>query len=101
MRIYDRSHPAIDVRVGEPFQLRLDAIPAAGYVWIPEPVEGLDVSDAQFSSGPAKSIGGGFAQSFIVKASHPGSFRLRFNYKRPWEPQPEDSAEFRIVASRT
>ena len=65
-----------------------------------DPVEGLKVSEAQASVPSPNAIGGGSEQIFMVEALRPGSYSLRFHYKRPWEQRPEDTAEFHIVAKK-
>ena len=78
-----------DVGVGEEHELRLPGLGAAGYRWSLAPGQGdLPVSVQRAPVPPPSSTplpGASADEAFLVSASEPGEFRLRFEQRRPWE----------------
>jgi predicted secreted protein len=78
-----------EIGVGQEHELRLPGLGAAGYRWLLAPGQGdLPVSVRRVaapspSSPPAP--GASADETFLVSASQPGQFRLRFEQRRPWE----------------
>lgn len=79
---------ALHAKVGEAFDVALEAVPTAGFRWeVSIPAEGsglltLDGSDWE----PRTSLAGGSAlQRFHFRGVAAGSVTLHFRYRRPWE----------------
>ncbi len=78
-----------EVSVGQEHELRLTGLGAAGYRWSLAPGQGdLPVSVRQAPAPPDSPVpapGASADNVFLVSASEPGEFRLRFEQRRPWE----------------
>jgi predicted secreted protein len=77
------------VHVGELFEIDLEGVPTAGFVWqlhIPsEHAALLELLDSAWDR-KGDSIGGTAVQRFRFRALVPGITTLTFGYRRPWEP---------------
>ncbi|HET7012475.1 MAG TPA: protease inhibitor I42 family protein [Streptosporangiaceae bacterium] len=75
--------------VGQDHQLRLPGLGAAGYGWSLAPgQEGLPVTVRQAPAPPPSTPpppGASADVVFLVSASKPGEYQLRFEQRRPWE----------------
>ncbi len=78
-----------DIGVGEEHELRLPGLGAAGYRWMLAPgQEDLSVSARQAPAPSAENPpppGASADQVFLVSASKPGEYQVRFEQRRPWE----------------
>lgn len=100
--VADLRGQRVDVRVGEPFDIRLPSNPSTGYRWTlvdPIPVTVRADGVARYEAGASGVAGapGVETWSFVGVAAGPG--QLRFEYRRPWEPatiQPAQRASFRV-----
>ncbi len=81
------ERPAIDVAatVGTPATIELEALPGAALVWATGTLpEGCTLT--RRDNVPAGAgIGGPVRQRFELVCDAPGTHRLRFELKRPWE----------------
>ena len=78
-----------DIGVGQEHEVRLPGLGAAGYRWSLAPgQEDLPVSTRQ-APAPSPSTppapGASADEVFLVSASKPGDYQLRFEQRRPWE----------------
>jgi Chagasin family peptidase inhibitor I42 len=81
--------PTIELRAnrGHAVEIALEAFPGAGALWSPPPAPDgcrLEEGERHISGG---GIGGPVLQRFIFTAAQPGHYELRFEFKRPWEPE--------------
>ena len=87
---------SLEAAVGETFEIDLEGVPTAGFLWeavsVPEDLMRLVDDDVDAPPGP---IGGAALQRFRFEALAPGEAELRFSYRRPWESSPP--AEERAV----
>jgi predicted secreted protein len=78
-----------DVSVGQEHELRLPGLGAAGYRWSLAPgQEDLPVSARPVPVPPPSTPpapGASADEGFLVSASQPGEYQLRFEQRRPWE----------------
>ncbi len=78
-----------EVGVGQEHELRLPGLGSAGYRWSLAPGQGdLPVSVRRAPVPPPSSPplpGASADEAFLVSASQPGQFQLRFEQRRPWE----------------
>jgi predicted secreted protein len=78
-----------EVGVGQEYELRLPGLGTAGYRWSLAPGQGdLPVSVRRVPAPPPSSPqppGASVDEAFLVSASEPGEFQLRFEQRRPWE----------------
>ena len=86
------------VQVGRQFEIDLEAIPGAGYMWelTGHPTELELVSQKVVSI--LRKIGGNSTQRFTLVAHQPGNFSLAFQLKRKWEKDPVRISEFSVQA---
>jgi len=74
-------------RVGQPVSIRLESTPSSGALWYasePEPHGELNARDPIVRDA---APGGQVDQVFEFRAPAPGTYRLRFDLKRAWEPE--------------
>ena len=84
------------VRVGQQFDIDLEAMPGAGYMWeIAQPVDEIELISQKVVS-ISKEIGGISTQRFVLVAHQPGSYTLEFQLKRRWEKAPVRTSLFSI-----
>jgi len=78
-----------DLSVGQEHELRLPGLGAAGYRWSLAPgQEDLPVSARQAPAPPPSTPpppGASVDEVFLVSASKPGEYQLRFEQRRPWD----------------
>jgi predicted secreted protein len=79
----------IRAKVGEAFEVPLQATPTAGFRWeLLFPTEAADLVDfvgTHWQQMQPGLIGGSATQVFRFKAVGPGELSLVFEYRRPWE----------------
>ena len=83
-----QSAAPIEAKVGQPFEIRLEGTPTAGYVWQWEPEGAADLIElisSAFVAAAKGVLGGSGAQVFRFRALREGQLRLRFRYGRRWE----------------
>lgn len=89
--------------VGELIEVRLVAQQAAGYGWdiAPPLPEGIKLVDSGLAPPGASIDGRPETQLFHFRATAPGRYTLRFDYRRPWEKSkpPERSVTHVIEAT--
>jgi predicted secreted protein len=93
----------VELRVGDRHEMRLPGLGTAGYRWRPEPEGETNVAEvsAAGTEGPVGGATGASADElFTIHARRPGSMRLRFAQRRPWEPEDRPAANERIVELR-
>lgn len=78
-----------EVGVGQEYELRLPGLGAAGYRWSLAPGQGDQPVSVRRASVPPPSSppppGASADEVFLISASEPGEYRLRFERRRPWE----------------
>lgn len=82
------EHPPIHLQAsaGQALEITLDAVPGAGMQWqAPAAPPGCTLADGGMQPG-GTGVGGSARQRFVLTCSGPGAHTLRFDYKRPWEP---------------
>jgi predicted secreted protein len=97
------SSDVVNLRVGDEHELRFKSLATAGYRWVPtvEGDEGVaDVVDAGPAELPNRRIGASADELFDVRATGPGAVRVRFEQRRPFEPQDIPPIEERVVEIR-
>lgn len=81
------ERPPIDVAagVGSPATIELEAMPGAALVWAPGALPAGCTLTRQDNVPAGAGIGGPVRQRFVLVCDAPGTHRLRFELKRPWE----------------
>lgn len=91
------------VRVGEPFDIRLESNASTGYVWVLEEtassgLKALTPAGERYES-PGIAPGAPGVQVFRFTATTAGPVRIVFTYRRPWAPAATDrTTEAHITA---
>lgn len=87
--VTNRDHDTeLHLQVGDELTVRLEAIPGTGYSWnISEGDEGMLslIGDPVFERSGVQVLGGVEQQIFRFRATSPGTRRLEFEYRRPWD----------------
>jgi predicted secreted protein len=94
---------AIELRVGEEHLVTLAGLGTAGYRWAPEVEGDGEVAEVARTGGepPAtEAIGASASEAFTLRAKHPGSVRIRFAQRRPWEKDDAPPANERTIRLR-
>lgn len=85
-----------NVLTSQKFDIDLEAIPGAGYMWeLTRHPEQIDLISQKIVS-ISKAIGGTSTQRFTLVAHQPGNYGLGFELKRTWEKNPVKTSEFEI-----
>jgi predicted secreted protein len=90
----------IEVWAGEAFDVSLEALGPAGYTWKPdaaEPIGRVEYLGDSWEEPPPNRVGGPGRQVFHFRAVAPGPARIRFSYRRSWEPEPAETREVGVV----
>jgi predicted secreted protein len=78
-----------EVGVGQEHELWLPGLGAAGYRWSLAPGQGDPPVSVRRAPAPPPSHppapGASVDEAFLISASEPGEYRLRFEQRRPWE----------------
>ena len=87
----------IDVAAGQPFAVLLSGNGAGGYRWrvaeLPAPVAIRGEDDVAPARGAPGATG---VKRFELEAREAGTFTLRFELVRDWEPGPADARELTL-----
>jgi predicted secreted protein len=78
----------VETKVGEVFEIPLEATPTAGFRWelsLPMEADLVDFVGTEWRPVQPGLIGGSAAQIFRFNAVAPGELTLVFDYRRPWE----------------
>ncbi len=95
---------AFDLQVGEEHSVRLAGLGTAGYRWTAHIEGGAEVADVhrvgaeKQESGDA--VGASTDEVFTIHANRPGTTRIRFAQRRPWEqgaPANEHTIQLRVT----
>jgi predicted secreted protein len=89
----------IETRVGEEFEVELEAVPTSGFQW---QVAEVDAERARLVSDDVQAtserIGGSALQRFRFEALALGEFEVRLALSRPWESKPPiEERTFRVT----
>lgn len=88
----------LTVEVNEQFQIDLEAIPGAGYMWvITQRAEELEILSEKIVT-QSKAIGGNSIQRFMLEAHEEGNYAVVFELKRKWEKSSVKKSVFSIHA---
>lgn len=100
--VADLRGQRVDVRVGQPFDIRLPSNPSTGYRWtLVDPVPTSVRADgvARYEAGASGVAGAPGVETWSFVGAMAGGGQLRFEYRRPWEPAtalPAQRASFRV-----
>ena len=90
----------VTLRVGARHRVRLAGLGTAGYRWVPS-VEGdesvVNVTDAGLAEPANARIGTSADELFDIRALRPGTTRVRFEQRWPWEPDDAPAANEQVV----
>ena len=93
----------VNLGVGEAHRVRLPGLGTAGYRWMPA-VEGdagvTEVSDARDAELANRRNGTSADELFDIRAVRPGVARVRFEQRRPFEPDDVPPADEQVVEVR-
>jgi predicted secreted protein len=89
----------VRVARGEIFDVRLDATPTSGYIWEIDSggLSGLVELITSEILAPPGVVGGTASQAFRFRAVRAGQARLRFSYRRRWEPTPLRETTIQVI----
>lgn len=99
MIVIAQSQP-VRATVGESLDIRLKAVPTSGYTWELDPggLPGIvEFVGAETIAAPGIVAGGQATQVFRFLAIEAGAARIKFRYRRRWEPEPIEVAEVGVV----
>jgi predicted secreted protein len=92
---------AIELRVGEERTVILPGLGTAGYRWAPHLEGDPGVAKVHPAGGgapaPDDAVGASADEAFAVHAIRPGSARIRFEQRRPWERDDAPPANERTI----
>ena len=104
MRLENPGSGSIEVVLGTTFEVILDDLPGAGYLWDVTCSGGLELhseTEAEGApAGPDAAVGGAARRRWTVTATAPGPARLHGAFARPWEaerPEQEFTLEVRVT----
>jgi predicted secreted protein len=84
------------VQVEQPFDIDLEALPGAGYMWgLSQIPNGIDLLSHEVVFVSAE-VGGPSTQRFRLVAHQPGRYPLVFQFKRSWEKDPVKTTEITV-----
>jgi inhibitor of cysteine peptidase len=96
--VSSRDSIAITTKVGERFQIDVQSVPTAGYLWEAEVPKGkARLLEHVMPKADASTIGGGGMERFVFEAKARGEFTIRLINKRPWEAEPLSTQDYRVV----
>jgi predicted secreted protein len=93
----------VNLGVGDEHPVRLKGLGTAGYRWIPavEGDEGVaEVADAGVAEPANRRIGTSVDELFTIRAVGPGTTKVRFEQRRPFEPDDVPPVEEHVVEVR-
>lgn len=94
---------AIELRVGEEHSVTLAGLGTAGYRWGAEVEGDAEVAEVVRSGGKppeTDAVGASASETFTLRARRPGSVRIRFAQRRPWERDNAPTANERMIELR-
>lgn len=95
MKKLTRDFNQVTLTRREVFQIELEGVPSAGYLWSVEVREGEGTLLTQRNVMPENNaIGGQVRQVFTFVANRPGTIVIDATYARPWEQTAETTARF-------
>jgi predicted secreted protein len=89
----------IETRIGEEFELELEAVPTSGFQW---QVDDLDPERLRLVADDLEAtterVGGSASQRFRFEALGAGEVELRLALRRPWESKPPvEERTYRVI----
>jgi predicted secreted protein len=97
--VSDKVAATATAEVGTTFDIRLEGSPTTGYRWEARSVPALvELVDHRLEPD-LKRAGGRATYRFTFQAKRPGSARLEFVYKRPWEDEARERREFIVLVT--
>jgi predicted secreted protein len=95
---------ALELHVGEEYSLTLTGLGTAGYSWAPNLEGDPEVAEVRRAGGdtapPDEVVGGSADEVFTIRGKRPGSARIRFAQRRPWERDDVPAANERTIELR-
>ncbi len=98
-KTYGKNTNEIACRQGDAFELKLEALPSAGYEWrveIDEAKADVHELSAEMAS---EAFGAGSAQRFRIEPHTSGRTTIRLIYGRPWEADPVETRTVELSIS--
>ena len=93
------SSSHISVGRDEDFDVELQSYSGSGAKWQFVPKGDGPKLVKQDTRPQDQSIGGAATQVFTFRADAPGTYKLLFELKRPWEPSPRNRKEITVEVS--
>jgi predicted secreted protein len=87
---YGKEARRITARRGEPFILELEGHATAGYEWRVHVPDALKVKEVEVGAPSRGGLGAASSQRFEVEPLSPGRYRIRLEYGRSWEKEPQE-----------
>jgi predicted secreted protein len=104
MPSYTAKQTAINVKAGQPFQIRMNVMSGTGYSWQPQaPIPpGITLAGVFQRSGSKMLAGGPGEEVLVFRGSDLGTVHLVLQYVRPWERnvKPAKIASFTVTVHR-
>jgi inhibitor of cysteine peptidase len=102
--VAEQAHTeVVELQVGDEHVVRLTGRGTAGYRWAPEAVDDesvAEVSEPQVAAPESEATGASGDELFRVRALAPGSTRIAFAQRRPWEAEDSAPSEEHVVELR-
>lgn len=74
---------SLETKIGEEFEVALESNPTTGYDWEFIVDEKFEFISSKFEAGSA--VGERGKRIFKLKSKEKGFYKIKFEYKRPWE----------------
>jgi inhibitor of cysteine peptidase len=97
----DAQPSVFNVKVGETVEISLESNLTTGYSWTAKYDQTLlELVDDTFKEPTSGLMGAPGTQIFKFNALATGTAKVTFDYARPWEGEPADTAEYTIKIAR-
>ena len=98
---YKAQDDKISARTGDTFIVALEGNPTTGYQWeLLEDDGKFRLVEKEYAM-PSPGVGAATTEHFVIEALEPGSTKLTFKYKRPWETEVLDTKTFELQVKPT
>jgi len=96
------AQPSVfNVDAGDTVVISLESNPTTGYSWTAKYDQTLlELVDEAFTPPGSTLMGAPGTQKFTFKALTAGTAKVTFEYVRPWEGEPADTAEYTVKIDR-
>ena len=96
-KIYSENTDVISVNKGHEFGIKLTSSGSSGYRWELKADQSYEILKSGHEVIPnLNSFGGAGKEVFFFRANKSGIYNIEFNFRAPWEPEPEKTILFKV-----